>query len=104
MRGVDTNVLVRRTPVLCELAWTLRGRRYHHGSRAIAEALDRLLTTPAIEIQDRDAVQRALRDFAAGPGDFADYLIGHLAREAGCTDTATFDRELAGSPLFAVIC
>lgn len=132
MRGVDTNVLVRlltaddpemyaaaeelftsaeeageslylSTPVLCELAWTLRGARYRHRDEAVVGILDRLLATPAIEIQDRDAVQRALRDFEAGPGDFADYLIGHLAREAGCSDTVTFDRRLAESPLFALL-
>lgn len=132
MRGVDTNVLVRlltaddpgmhatalglftaaeaageslylSTPVLCELAWTLRGPRYRHGGEAIVEVLDRLLATPAIEVQDRDAVQRAVRDFAAGRGDFADHLIGHLAREAGCTDTVTFDRQLSGSSLFSVL-
>lgn len=132
MRGVDTNVLVRlltaddperfataarlfavaeeageslylSTPVLCELAWTLRGSRYRHGSDAIAETLKRLLATSAIEVQNRDAVQQAVADFEAGSGDFADYLIGHLARAAGCSDTATFDRQLAGSPLFAVL-
>jgi len=32
-----------------------------------------------------------------------DYLIGHLAREAGCSDAATFDRTLAYSPPFAVV-
>lgn len=131
MRGVDTNVLVRlltaddpemyeaaerlfaaaeeageslylSTPVLCELVWTLRGARYRHGSETVATTLERLLAAPAIEIQERDAVQRALRDFQGGPGDFADYLIGHLAREAGCSDTVTFDRRLAESHLFAV--
>lgn len=132
MRGVDTNVLVRfltaddaamyasaerlfvaaeeagdslyiATPVLCELVWTLRGPRYRSSGEEIVAVLDRLLATPAIEIQDRTAVHRALRDFEASAGDFADYLIGHLARAAGCSDTVTFDRHLAGSPLFAVL-
>jgi predicted nucleic-acid-binding protein len=49
------------------------------------------------------AVQRALRDLETGSGDFADYLIGHLAREAGCTETVTFDRRLEDSPLFSVL-
>lgn len=132
MRGVDTNVLVRfltgddpeqyqtaerlfvaaeeageslylTVPVLCELVWTLRGRRYRHGGEAIVGVLDRLLATPTIEIQDRDAVQRALIDYEQGQGDFADYLIGHLARKAGCSETVTFDRRLEGSPLFDVL-
>lgn len=132
MRGVDTNVLVRfltgddpeqyetaerlflaaeasgeslylSVPVLCELVWTLRGRRYRHGGEAIVEVLERLLATPAIEIQEREAVQAALADYEDGQGDFADYLIGHLARSAGCTGTATFDRRLKGSPLFDVL-
>lgn len=132
MRGVDTNVLLRvltaddpemsavaeelfiaaeesgdslylTTPVLCELVWTLRGSCYGYGSETVAEILERLLATPAIEIQNREAVQRALRDFEGGSGDFADYLIGHLAREAGCTETITVDRRLDGSPLFSVL-
>ena len=48
-------------------------------------------------------MQRALHNFETGPGDFTDYLIGHRAREAGCSDTVTLDRTLADSPLLAVL-
>jgi predicted nucleic-acid-binding protein len=48
-------------------------------------------------------VRRALDDYRRGPGDFSDYLIGWRNRQAGCTDTATFDRALAKSDLFAVL-
>jgi predicted nucleic-acid-binding protein len=88
--------------VLCELVWVLRGA-YGVGKPDMLRTLERILTTAQFEIGDRDVVLRALEDFRSGRGDFADYVIGRHAREAGCAETATFDARLADSPLFALL-
>lgn len=130
MRGLDTNVLLRlltgddpaqaavvqalfrkaeergerfhvSAVVLCEMVWTLRG--YGFDRAETAGALDKLLATPLFEIQDRPLVRRALHEYREGRADFADYLIGWQNRQAGCSETLTFDGKLAGAPGFAVL-
>lgn len=132
MKGLDTNVLLRfltgddpdqspaarrlleegeargerfhvTTTVLCELVWSLRGARYGHGREAIANAVEALLESTLFELADRDLVRRALDEYRAGPGDFADYLIGWQNDAAGCDGTFTFDGDLKGSDRFAVL-
>jgi predicted nucleic-acid-binding protein len=88
--------------VLCELVWVLRGA-YSLDRPTIAMALDRILATAQIEIDQKDIVREALEDYRAGSGDFADYVIGRRAREAGCEKTATFDRRLKASGLFRLL-
>jgi predicted nucleic-acid-binding protein len=88
--------------VLCELVWVLRGA-YSLDRPTIAMALDRILATAQIEIDEKDIVREALEDYRAGSGDFADYVIGRRAREAGCEKTATFDRRLKASGLFRLL-
>jgi predicted nucleic-acid-binding protein len=39
-------------------------------------------------------VKRAIDSYAAGPADFADYLIAERAVANGCSAVATFDRAL----------
>ncbi len=131
MIGLDTNVLVRYLTqddpaqarranalvadaldrgercrldslVLCELAWVLRGA-YSYDKATVLDALERILATAQFDIGDKDLVRRALEDHRLGLGDFADYLIGHRNREAGCASTATFDRRLKSSAVFRVL-
>lgn len=131
MTGLDTNVLARyltqdeprqsrraaalvaqavsggqrlfvSTVVLCELVWVLRGA-YALDRRTIAGALERILSTGQLEIDQKDIVREALEDYKTGGGDFADYVIGRRGREAGCESTATFDRRLKGSGLFRLL-
>ncbi|HET7295450.1 MAG TPA: type II toxin-antitoxin system VapC family toxin [Vicinamibacteria bacterium] len=85
--------------VLCELVWVLRGA-YGLRKTELVRTLERILSTAQFEIGERDVALRALEDFRAGRGDFADYMIGRQAREAGCSETATFDARLEDSPLF----
>jgi predicted nucleic-acid-binding protein len=132
VRGLDTNVLLRvltgddpnqsprasrlladaeargerfhvSTTVLCELVWALRGTAYRRGREAIVQALEALLASSLFEVEQRDLVRRALNDYRAGPGDFADYLIGWQDDAAGCTGTLTFDRALEGCERFVMI-
>jgi predicted nucleic-acid-binding protein len=88
--------------VLCELVWVLRAA-YALDRSTIAMALDRILATAQLEIDQKDVVRAALEDYRAGGGDFADYVIGRRSRELGCDKTATFDRRLKASGLFRVL-
>ena len=131
MRGLDTNVLVRYLTqddpaqsrkantviaeavdrgeqcsisaiVLCELVWVLR-EAYHLDKPTVAATLERVLDTAQLVVEQADLARRALDDYRHGRGDFADYLIGWRNRQAGCSDTVTFDRALGRSRLFRVL-
>jgi predicted nucleic-acid-binding protein len=122
VRGLDTNILFRfltaDDPAQAEqvdglfaaaeragerFSWTLRGQPYCLDRSDIAAALERILGTNLLEVQDRGLVRRALADYRPGRGDFADYLLGWQSREAGCTDTVTFDRRLRGAAGFSLL-
>ncbi len=79
----------------------LRGA-YGFDRGTVAATLDQILSTAQFLIDDRDMVREALAAYRAGPGDFADYLLGARNRRAGCGDTATFDQALKKSALFSL--
>ncbi|MBA4070738.1 MAG: VapC toxin family PIN domain ribonuclease [Gemmatimonas sp.] len=81
------------TIVLCELAWVMRAR-YRKHRRDIHAVLARLLDVEGIVVGDAGAVRRALTRYAAGRGDFADYLLLERAAAAGASPVASFDRAL----------
>ena len=47
-----------------------------------------------VTIEGSDEVKRAIDAYAAGRGDFADYLIAERAFGHGCSVVATFDQVL----------
>lgn len=131
MRGLDTNVVVRYltqddlrqsraanaiieaalaggerihldTIVLCELVWVLRSA-YGYERATVADALKKLLEASQLSLDDRDRLHEAARLYAAGTGDFADYVIGLRNQAAECHTTLTFDRAHQGSDLFTVL-
>jgi predicted nucleic-acid-binding protein len=122
MKGVDTNVLVRyltrddvaqervamrflgaarergeptlvNVIVLCELVWVLRAV-YEYSKPDVAAAVERILSTEQLLVEDADLAWLALGDYRAGAGDFADDLIGRRNLHLGCEATATFDGRL----------
>ena len=125
MIGIDTNVLLRIfvdddhsqakaaralidaderegdpilvTPiVLVEAEWSLRSN-FGFAKPDIIEVFDDILSDNGFHIDDRDAVDSALDAWRTGRADFADYLIGALARERGAETTLTFDKAAAKS-------
>ncbi len=118
MIGLDTNVLVRyitqddpkqspkanrlidgftvETPgfvplvTVVELAWVLSSS-YDLDRTQVAQALELLLRGKELVIDRTDIVSLALKRFRAGGADFADCLIEAIARDAGCSETMTFD-------------
>ena len=104
MRAVDTNVLVRLVTrddvrqvaaaeafvahgawvphlALAEATWVLASV-YDRGAKAIAMAVEMLLSHQHLTLQDSDAV------------GFSDCLILEVARKAGHGPAGTFDRDL----------
>lgn len=79
--------------VLCELVWVL-SYSYQVDRPALIAILRDLLSARQILIVSRDTVARAVDAYAAGRGDFADYVIREQARAMGSESVATFDRAL----------
>ncbi|OHC63776.1 MAG: twitching motility protein PilT [Rhodocyclales bacterium GWA2_65_20] len=122
MIGLDTNVLVRyiaqddpkQSPkatrliesftvdapgyvsvvAVVELVWVQTGG-YASTRAELGEVLETLLRAKGIVVAHADMVWKALRLFKEGKADFADCLIERFADEAGCSHTATFDRDAA---------
>jgi predicted nucleic-acid-binding protein len=130
LKGLDTNVLIRllladdpeqtargrafvagrsageplfvNRIVICELVWTLRrGFRFDRGQ--IADVVDRMLKSRALEIEDYDALGFALYLYQTGGADLADCLLGVTNGLLGCERTATFDRRAAELDEFELI-
>ena len=114
MRAVDTNLVVRifaedhseqaaiaesvlladsvflpKTVVL-EFEWVMRSV-YRKPTPAIAAAIERMLATESVQVEDQSAVMRAVAWFRRGM-DFADAL--HLASSGHADAFVTFDGEL----------
>jgi len=131
MTGLDTNVLVRffvedderqaervaqflrasRTAgesvfvsavVLCETCWVLRSN-YDKSKGAILDAIETLLNADLFQLEDSDAVRRAIHLARTGKADFTDYLLGELHLSKGCRYTVTFDRSLRGNTTFQLL-
>jgi predicted nucleic-acid-binding protein len=122
MIGLDTNVLVRylakddpiQTPVavklvrslsedepgflslvvITELIWVLR-MSYRYRNNEIANVVETLLQSRELIVEQEELVADALRGFATGSADFADYLIERTGQLAGCIHTFTFDKRAA---------
>ena len=122
MIGLDTNVLVRylmqdddvqsaiatrfvesltaerlgfvSLVVTVETVWVL-SRAYKLTRDQVGQALEALLHSREIVIDEGADVLRALRTFQNGSADFADCLIERLADRAGCERTVTFDTKAA---------
>ena len=120
MTGLDTNVIVRyvtqddaaQSPaatkfieslsvdqpgfipmvVVAELAWVLQ-KSYRSTRQDIARVVESLLRTKVFVVERTELVRPALREFASGRADFADFLIERCANAAGCESTVTFDRD-----------
>jgi predicted nucleic-acid-binding protein len=131
VKGIDTNVLVRyltgddpgqsasaarviedaldhgemlfvSAVVLCEMVWVFESA-YGLSRSRVADALEGVLRSAQLRFADPALCWRALGAYRAGPGDFADYLIGLEAGAGGASTTYTFDRALRGSGLFTVL-
>lgn len=77
-----------------ELVWVLSSC-YDLNRSQIAQALDVIIRSKQLVVDQAEHVVRALRAFSAGSADFADCLIERMAASAGCAQTMTFDSAAA---------
>jgi predicted nucleic-acid-binding protein len=93
-RAIETGEALFVSDVaLCETVWVLvAGARVRR--KEVRFVLDGLLRSAHVRFEDAERLWRALDAFAAGKGDFADYVIREQARSAGCEAVVTFDRTL----------
>ena len=80
---------------IVELYWVLR-RSYKLSATRCAELIEGLLNAREIQV-DRAAQVRAALVSSRDGLDFADALIVHVGRAAGCDHTVTFDRRAAST-------
>lgn len=78
----------------------LKGANYRFQKEGIVKALEAMLHSAAFEFENRSTVDQALQRYKQGKADFSDYLIGAVSRQAGCTETASFDGKLKGEKGF----
>jgi len=86
-RSLSRRPLAVSKTVILELEWVLRGY-YRFANVDIGKVFSHLLAQPHIQVEDRSAVDQAVKNYAAGL-DFADTL--HHASYAECKSVASFD-------------
>lgn len=77
---------------MVETLWVL-GRAYGFIGQEIAAAVELLLQTDVLVIENEREVFTAMIALNLGRGDFADALITALGAKAGCACTLTFDHK-----------
>jgi predicted nucleic-acid-binding protein len=121
MIGLDTNVLVRYIAqddaaqsavatqiiedrlteedpgyislvTMAETVWVL-DRSYGLSPAEIGAAVERILQTGVLFVQNEQEVFTAVVALKTGAGSFSDALIGALGTRAGCALTLTFDKK-----------
>jgi predicted nucleic-acid-binding protein len=129
--GLDTNILVRylaqddavQSPVatqiiedrlteddpgfislvtMAEVVWVL-DRSYGLAAAEIAAAVERILQTDVLFVQNEQDVFTAMVALKTGTGSFSDALIGALGTRAGCAGTLTFDKKAARLKAFQLV-
>jgi predicted nucleic-acid-binding protein len=93
-RAIVTGGAWIATVALVEVAWVLRVA-YRFDRATTAAALQRLVGSDGVTVEDKGATLRALASFETGPADFSDYVILEAARGANAMPLHTFDERLA---------
>nr|WP_218079863.1 hypothetical protein [Anthocerotibacter panamensis] len=81
--------------VLCELTWVL-GTSYKLSRNELMGVLEKILRTNTFDFENRSAAWWSVQQMKRGKADFADYLVGRINQEAGCSETASLDKKVKG--------
>ena len=79
---------------ITETVWLL-DRAYGYSREEIALAIERMLQTDVLAVENEQEVFTAMTALKDGTGEFSDALIATLGEKAGCSHTLTFDRKAA---------
>jgi len=84
---------------MLETVWVLRSR-YRFSVDVVSDAVQKLLSTEGVIVQNEREVFAAMGMMRDGVGSFEDALIGHLGVWIGCETTVTFDKKALALPGF----
>ena len=87
--------------VMVETVWVL-DRAYGLTAQEIAAAVERVLQTDVLVVENEQEVFTAMTALKTGQGSFADALITALGARRGCSRTLTFDQKALRLPGFAL--
>lgn len=87
--------------VMAEIVWVL-DRAYGLADREIVAAIERMLQTDVLLVENEREVFTAMIMLKEGRGSFADALIAQLGGRAGCIHTLTFDEKALRLPGFTL--
>lgn len=62
-----------------------------------------MLQTRQFDFEDKELLWQSLSNYRKSHGNFADYVIGRTGEKAGCDQTISLDKALAGDPRFEVL-
>jgi predicted nucleic-acid-binding protein len=79
---------------MVETVWVLE-RGYNLAANEIVAAVERVLQTDVLVVENEQEVFTAMNALKRGQGSFADAVIAALGARAGCSRTLTFDRKAA---------
>jgi predicted nucleic-acid-binding protein len=82
-----------------ETVWVLE-RAYGQRPHEIVGAVERMLQTDVLVIENEQEVFTAMIALKEGQGSFADAVIAALGARVGCSSTLTFDRKALRLPGF----
>ena len=77
---------------MVETVWVLE-RAYRLATHEIAAAVERVLQTDVLVVENEQEVFTAMIALKQGRGSFADALIAEIGTRAGSSHTLTFDRK-----------
>src|ERR1700751_4700903 len=78
---------------MVETVWVL-DRAYNLSTQEIAAAVERVLQTAVLLVENEQEVFTAMIALKECKGSFADAVIAALGSRAGCSCTLTFDRKV----------
>ena len=85
--------------VVLETLWVLDSV-YEYTSAEIVEALKGLLALRVLDFESASVLREWLETAQTTKGDLSDLLIGHVARNKGCSSVLTFDKKASRHLLF----
>ncbi len=77
---------------MVETVWVL-DRAYDLSAQEIAAAVERMLQTAVLLVENEQEIFTAMIALKKGKGSFANAVIAALGSRAGCSYTLTFDRK-----------
>jgi predicted nucleic-acid-binding protein len=84
---------------MVETVWVLE-RAYGLRPHEIVGAVERMLQTDVLVVENEQEVFTAMIALKEGQGSFADAVIAALGAKVGCSSTLTFDRQAQRLPGF----